>query len=166
MDQLSVDPSERPHQNIISVYAVIDWILFPTPTVISGLILSRHHLPLLHKTRKGTQRRIVIRIVVFQSYRCFFYSFCTNVTRDRVCDDRFPIWNYFIGQNTRFIFLSTYYLIVNKYCLFYDSLRWNFSHTDTRVGKIFIFRLNLKFVRANICRNRRKNSIANLSLNK
>lgn len=74
MDQLSVDPRKRPHQNIISVYAVIDWILFPTPTVISGLILSRYQ-PSFAYNEKKEHKDDDIRIVVFQNYQCFFHSY-------------------------------------------------------------------------------------------
>ena len=67
-DQLPVDPSEWPHQNIISVYVAV--ILISISNTLCGradLTLSSIN-PILHKTRKETKKDE--RFTVFERYRC------------------------------------------------------------------------------------------------
>ena len=121
MDQLSVDPSERPHQNIISVYAVIDWILFPTPTSHIGADSLPAIISLFCIKRKKERTKTMLFESSYFKVDSFILS-VANVTIDRTCDDRSPVSNYFVKILGLF-FHRRYYLIVNKCCLFYDSLR-------------------------------------------
>lgn len=125
MDQLSVDPRKRPHQNIISVYAVIDWILFPTPTVISGLILSRYQ-PSFAYNEKKEHKDDDIRIVVFQSYQCFFHSYSNVKIRSQ--GDRNWCLELFRRKKPGLFFYQRH-LIVNKYCLFLRFVAMKFFST-------------------------------------